>query len=244
MHLDDEQLQRAVHGELSPAHTLVRDHLDSCDACRLRVEQEAREEQRVFDLLRAIDRPAPDVSIAAIARRAHSRRSRRGIRVAALVLGLGVAGVAYAAPGSPLTALLRRLVASHDRAPRTRAAESSAVASEPTTGIAVAPGPRLTIQIIAGEGGALATVSLSDGSEVVVRAVGGNPSFSSDIDRLVVRNADDVRAFEIEIPRDAPSVEIRTGRGRVLLKTGSSVVADGPRDADGRYALRLGGPGR
>ena len=39
MHLDPEQLERTLHGELRPDDGLVREHLAECQECRLRVNE-------------------------------------------------------------------------------------------------------------------------------------------------------------------------------------------------------------
>jgi hypothetical protein len=236
MHLDDEQVQRTLHGELTAAHAGVREHLDRCDECRARVAHEAREERRLFEVLGAIDRPAPAVTIARVVARAGQRRRWR-TRVAAIVLGLAVTGVAYAAPGSPLPDLVKRLLGPSGGASRP-GPSSSRPTAEPVAGIAVVPGSRFTIELTSLERDAVATVSLTDGPEVVVRAFGGKPSFVSDVDRLEIRDGNDVRAIEIEIPRRAPSLEILWGNRQLLRKRGATVVAEGTRDAAGRYVMR------
>lgn len=240
MHLDDEQLQRLLHGELTPpAEALLRGHVVACEHCHSRVEQAAREEKRVLELLRTIDHPPPHASMLAIAARARGRRRRWGERAAAIIVALATAGVAYAAPGSPFPDLLRRLIASEERAPQAPAPVRPPPRPESTGGITVAPGDRFTIAFAATQAGGLATVSLTDGEDVAVRAVGGNPAFASDVDRLSIDNAKGDASFEIEIPRNAPWVEIRIGDRRVLLKTAARVQTDGRRDVEGRYVIRL-----
>jgi hypothetical protein len=237
MHLDDEQIQRVVHGELTPASASTREHLEDCIECRSRVQDEAREERRIFALLGAIDVPAPQVSLASIMPGARPSRPWWTARVAAMVLGLVGAGIAYAAPGSPLPAFLRHLVAGSAPTPRRLPPGPRPPEVKTVSGISVAPGARFSIDLTPGEVSGAATVSLWDGDEVVVRAIGGSPRYSSDIGRLVVRNAKDVSALQIEIPRTAPWVEIRAGDRRLFRKTGSTIVSRGTRDASGRYSM-------
>ena len=240
MHLDDEQIQRTLHNELTPAHSAAREHLESCAACRSRLAREIDEERRIFGLLEAADRPAPYVTLATIAARAE--RSRRGwrARVAAIVTGLAVAGVAYAAPGSPLPGLIRRALGLMSERPTanpvaTRQTETPSLTPDAVSGIAVTPGARFTIDVDAAD--ATATVSLTDGTEVVVRATGGQPSFVSDVGRLAVRNTSGVRRVEIEVPRKVRTFTLRVGERTVFSKNASSVVSEARRDASGRYVL-------
>jgi hypothetical protein len=118
------------------------------------------------------------------------------------------------------------------RAPSPEAARGQA-------GIAVAPGDRLTIAFAVEQSGGTATVSLTDGSDVVVRALGGTTTFTSEVDRLSIEHRGAPGCFEILIPRGAPSVEIRVGGRRSFLTEASRVETEYPRDAEGRYLLPL-----
>ncbi len=242
MHLDDERLQRVLHDDLDPAARVAAlEHLEVCEACRARLDDEAREEGRLFAALRAIDTPAP-MRVLALDGRSSWRR-RWWARVAAAVAGVAIAGIAYAAPGSPLPALLRRVTLSPRRTvPITN--PPPAPTPQPYAGIAVAPGPRLVIDVAAGADTATATVSLIDGGEVILRATGGRPLFQSDVDRVAIRNVEGVTALFIDIPRTALRVELRIGGARALLKEGPEVMTVGARDAAGRYVLPLGAAGR
>ena len=49
IHLDDERLQRLLHGELdTAAAAAARDHLAGCAACAARLDEAERDEQAVF----------------------------------------------------------------------------------------------------------------------------------------------------------------------------------------------------
>jgi hypothetical protein len=108
----------------------------------------------------------------------------------------------------------------------------------PGAGIAVTPGDRLTIRFLVEGDGALATLSLTDGDEAVVRAVAGAATFSSDVDRLSVRSAGPAR-FEVLIPRSAPWVDVLAGDTPVFRKRAAEVVAESEPGAGGRYGLKL-----
>jgi hypothetical protein len=237
MHLDDERMQRLLHDELAPpAWAVALEHLATCDSCRTRFDDESRMEARLFATLQAIDTPAP---LRLLDLDSRPRSGRRWLaRLGAAIGGLMIAGIAFAAPGSPLAGLLRRVTQST----RTVTAPSPSRAAEPeaNAGIAVAPGRRLTIDVAAGGGTAVATISLTDSGEVVVRAVGGRPSFTSGVDRVAIRNVDGITALFIDIPRTAPYVEVHVERTRVLVKRGLEVTTTGRLDDTGRYLVPLG----
>lgn len=236
MHLDDERMQRLMHDELEPAARAVAlEHLDTCDVCRARLEAEARAEQRLLTTLQAIDTPPP---LRMPQLDARPRTSRRWLaQLVAPIGGLAIAGIAFAAPGSPLPGLLRRVTQSTP----TVSAPSPPPAAEPATdaGIAVTPGRRLAIDVARGSGAAVATITLTDSGEVILRAIGGRPSFSSAVDRVAIRNVEGIAALFIHIPRTAPYVELRVDGTRVLVKDGPEIVTAARRDDAGRYALPL-----
>lgn len=235
MHLDDERMQRLLHDELAPpAQAVALEHLETCDTCRARLDDEARAEHRLFTTLQAIDTPPP---LRMPHFDARPRVSRRWLaQLVASIGGLAIAGIAFAAPGSPLPGLLRRVTQSTP----TVSAPSPPPAAEPATdaGIAVTPGRRLAIDVARGSA-AVATISLTDSREVILRAVGGRPSFSSGVDRVAIRNVDGVTALFIDIPRTAPYVELRVDGTRVLVKDGPEIATAARRDGAGRYALPL-----
>lgn len=239
MHLDNERLQRLLHGELAPvAEASVRDHLAICTDCRSRAMQAELEEERVFGLLRQVDHPPPSVDASAIAARAGRGTSPWARRAASVLLALAAAGVAYAAPGSPLPAWIVRMVAPMTPEPQQQM-RPNPEESDVAAGIAVAPGARLTILFTAEQADGLVRVSLVDRNDVAVRAVGGTAAFTSSVDRLSIENSGGSASFEIEIPRTAPWVEIRGGSRRLFLKDRSRVTAEGRQDADGSYVLEL-----
>ncbi|MFL5575813.1 MAG: hypothetical protein ACJ79S_07600 [Gemmatimonadaceae bacterium] len=241
MHLDEEQVQRLLHGELArPAETAVRDHVEACADCRWRVAEAQREETRVLELLRHLDDPPPRVNATAIAARARGSASGRAARRAAGILAaLALAGAAYAAPGSPLPRLIDRVVARVHPTQKRSAPVASARAPEVAAGIAVTPGDRFTILFSATRANGVATVSLTDGPDVAVRATAGTARFTSDVDRLLIESLSDSARFEIEVPRHAARVEMRVGSRRIFLKDGARVSADGRQDAAGRYRIPL-----
>ncbi|HZA99018.1 MAG TPA: zf-HC2 domain-containing protein [Gemmatimonadales bacterium] len=239
MHLAEEQIQRLLHGELSgSAAPEIQEHLAVCSECRNRVQEAEREDQWMIAQLAALDHPAPTLQAADIIRAARSSHPHGWGRWAAgIFLAAALAGGAYAAPGSPLPGVLARLLTSDGDTP-----SSVAPPPERTTaqaGVAVAPGKRLTISFRNGVPGDSAAISLSDRDEVVIQAQGGQSSFRSDSDRLIIDHRGDRAQFEILIPRSAPLVEVEMDGRRIFLKQGSGITGSVAADSLGRYVIPL-----
>jgi hypothetical protein len=187
-----------------------------------------REEAEVNAMLRHLDHPAPRVHADAIAALARRQRFGWGRWAAALLLGFGLGGAAYAAPGSPLPRWVESALATLGATEQT--ATSSDVASQPAqrgaSGVAVAPRQNLVIVFIEPLAESQVTVTLTDIGEVEVRALDGNVSLTSDIDRLLIDTRGASATFQIRIPRDAPRIEIRVGARRVFLKEGTQITTD------------------
>jgi hypothetical protein len=243
MHLDEEQVQRLLHGELGGvAEASARAHLESCSECRSRLAQAEQDERWVLERLRQLDHSPPPMSAKAIASRSPRRTREWGRLAAGILFALAVAGVAYAMPGSPLPRVLDRVIEwATNAVPQPRQGIRLPRVSGPPRGIAIAPGNRLVIEFTREPGNGIARVTLTDGSEVVVHADTGGATFTSDVDRLSIEQRGDSADFEIVIPRAAPLVEIRVGSRQVFLKEASRVTADGERDAQGRYLVPLSG---
>ncbi len=224
MHLDEELVQRLLHGELAPAaETPVREHLAECPDCRARVVAAGRAERTVHTLLAHLDHPPPRVDAGTLAARARARSPGWLRWAAGILLVAGLAGAAYAAPGSPVRgwvqAALQRIGGGPVAVPEAPGpAEPLEVGP---SGIAVAPGAGLLILFTSRQAEGEARVTLTDDAQVMVRALTGAVIFTSDVDRLVVENRGSSATFEIQIPRRAPRVEIRVDGIRMFLKDGS-----------------------
>jgi len=233
MHLEVEQIQRLLHGELdAPGEAAVRGHLAACADCRGQVEEAEREEALILGLLRRVDHAPPAVDAQALA--ASARRVVPGWArwAAGVLLSLAVAGVAYAAPGSPVPAWVDRVVG-------WVAGPAPATPEPQLAGVAVEPSARFTITFGAEQERGIAAVSLTDGSSIVARRLAGTATFTTGVDHLTIENGGSTADYEIELPRSAPWVEIRIGARRVLLKEGPRVITDALVDARGRYLLPL-----
>lgn len=241
MHLDEEQLQRLLHGELAAgAGRSLREHLSSCVECRERFRQAEQDEGEVHALLRLVDHPSPAVKAEAVlARAARANRGGWGRWAAGLLLAASAAGVAYAMPGSPLRDWARAILE-----PVGQSTQPEPPAVQELAGLAMAPGKALTVLFESAQQGGQVRVSLGDWTEVRVRAPVGAATFTSDAGRLVIDNQRAAATFEVDIPRDAPRVEIRVRGNRIFLKDGPRVVAEGLGDMRGSYLLPLSAPKR
>lgn len=241
-HLDEERVQRFLHGELEPTHdALEREHVASCASCRARVTDAQRDDAEVNALLGLLDHPIPRVSARTIVARARPRQNAWGRWAAGIVLVATLGGVAYAAPGSPLRQLIRQTAALLSGADDARRAtpEQRRGVTPSGAGIAVEPGRALLIQFTAHQRVGEVRVSLTDGAVVTVSAPNGAATFTSDVERLVVDNTGSAASFEIHIPRTAPRVEVRVGDVRLVLKNGDRIVAAAQADAAGTLRLPL-----
>jgi hypothetical protein len=238
MHLDAEQLELALDAGVRQGSE-TEQHLRTCSECQARLDQARREGAWIRERLGTLDHAPPPITARSVMTRAgRARRSWQRL-AASVILALAVAGAAYAAPGSPLPDLIRRVV--HGVAPTVRPGEAPPTPDvRPSqSGIDVAPGDRLIIEFASPEPGDTAIVSLGDGSEVTVRAAGGKTSFASEADRLVIRQSGAPARFEIRIPREALAVELKVGDRSILTKRSSMVTTDVEPDSAGRYLLPI-----
>ncbi len=247
MHLDDELVQRLVDGEVdATAVAGARAHLDQCAGCRALVERAAREEAELRTLLARVDDPAPRVAVEEVIGRASARTPEWLRRAAVIVAALGVAGIAYAVPGSPVPAWVGGLVArsgTGDGGVRPTLPTEPLQTPDPiTTGVAVAPGQSLVVQFASYQVEGRIRVSITDGVLAELRAIGGTVTFGSEVERLTVANQGSGADYEIAIPRGAPQVEIRIGDRLILRKQGDRLTAVAEADPDGRYLLPLQAP--
>jgi len=246
VHLDEEQLQRLLHGETLPrAERSSREHVAGCADCRRRLAEAEREESEMVALFRAMDSPPPPIRAEAVAARARmvAARAHRFAwlrRAASLLVAVGIAGAAYAMPGSPVRGWVDAIVRQIGGR-----SEPSAVAPVPSdsaagvSGISVLPGQRLLVLFKTAQDGGQIHVWLTDGPEVQVQAPVGAATFASGADQLLIENRGFPATFEIRIPRDAPWIEIRVGGDPVFRKQGPRVTTTGSASASGGYLLRL-----
>jgi hypothetical protein len=203
---------------------------------RARTQNAEREEAEISALLHHLDHAPPRIDASAVAAIARTPRIAWSRWAAAIVLALGAAGSALAASGWVRSALDGENDAPARPAPASASPEQP---DAPVAGIAVAPGSNLLILFSAVQAEGRASISLGDGSEVAVRVVGAAPPFTSDDGRLVIDNTSAAADFEIQVPSDAPRVEIRVAGRRVFLKEGAHVTADVIPDSRGVYIFSL-----
>lgn len=238
MHLDEEQIERLKDGELAPASAAVaRAHLAQCADCRQRLEQAEREEQQLVARLARLDHPAPaldpEVVISGI------RRPAPVLRWAAMVLlGLGIAGAAYAIPGSPLPGWLHRILAGGEAHPPAPVAPDTTTGVDPA-GIALDAGAPLVIEFPVPVPQGTAEVVLVEQPTVELRAPQGSATFSVASGRVVVQSASPGLRVGIAVPYAARRVEIRVAGRQLLLAEAGVVTTRSAPAGPGRYLLQL-----
>jgi hypothetical protein len=194
-----------------------------------------------------IDEPVPPVRAEAVALRAElmkaaSRTQRSSLlrRAAAFVLVAGIAGAAYAIPGSPLREWVHGITEKMAGRP-----ERGAVSRPVTTGvsgISVDAGQRLVILFTGNGLDGQVRVTLSDGAQVQVQAPPGSATFTSKSEYLLIGVKNPAASFDVRVPRSAPWVEIRAGENQLFLKEGQRISTSGPGSAGRSYVLRLTSP--
>lgn len=241
MHLDDERIERFVHGELpAPTRDQAARHLESCAECRNRVDQLFQEAEELKRLLRSVDHATPSVTAASLVARAEARASRLR-RAAIVVFSLGAAGAAWAAPGSPIPEWVSDLFRSDTEArvhPGEPAAPTDQDAAD-AAGIDVAPGRNLTVRIPEARRSGSVILTLSDAADLSIRTGPGEAAFTSDEDRVVVDLLTDSLDLSIAVPRHAPAVDVLIGGRLAFRKIGPRVIADGVPDGPERWVISL-----
>jgi len=205
----------------------------------------------IHELLASLDHPVPSISATAIAALAETRalaeagRRRTALRwAAAVLLTVGAAGVAVAAPGSPILRWVRALVEHVSGRGGHPTATPAAQGGEQTgmvgmAGIAVLPGDGFTISFTAVPAGGVALVSFGEREEILVQARPGAARFTTEPDRLRIEARSAADTFAIEIPRGAARVEIRAGGAGLLVAERGRVFPARAPDSLGRYQVSL-----
>ena len=242
MHLDEEQVQRLLHGELGrSAEASAREHVAGCPDCRRRLAVAEREEAEVYALLGGLDHAPPPVSADTIAAKARGQVFAWGRWAAGIIVAIGLASASYAIPGSPVRAWVGAVVdwVGGRSGPSSVNPPESGIPDRGVAGIAVAPGRTLLIVFTSPQAEGRVQVSLTDGADVGVRGPIGAATFTSDGDRLVIDNRGSSATFEIQIPRAAPRVEIQVGESSIFLKEGHRISTEQSTEPSGPYILPL-----
>jgi hypothetical protein len=245
VHLDDAHIQSLLDRELEPRdEDAAQAHLRGCAVCRGRADEARREGLQIAAFLETLDARLPRIDATTIMARADAtpRRARARFadlrKAAAILLVVGLAGAVYAFPGSPVRTWVRDVVRRMAPKPNPPVERSQ---PRPEAGISILPEERLVIlfRLGAARGNGLASLSLTDASDVQVHAPPGAATFSSSPGRLEIEVRDVSAPFVVEVPRSAPWVEIREDETTLFLKTGSRITTEGPAQSGDRYTLRL-----
>lgn len=190
------------------------------------MRDDERDQDDINLLLERLDHPMPGVAVEQVIARTRVKRSRWVKWAAGILLFVGLGGVAYAVPGSPLRGWIEAVVDGiiGEKNPPNGVVDSPVGGHETALpGIAVDPGSGLRIVFTHAVDSAVAHVSLIDGDQVTVRAPGNVATFTAGVGELIVDNSPAPVIYEIGIPRHVPRVEITVEGRRVLLKEGEKV---------------------
>ncbi|HXV13689.1 MAG TPA: zf-HC2 domain-containing protein, partial [Candidatus Krumholzibacteria bacterium] len=184
MHLSEENIQRFLHGELDArSREALSAHVAGCDRCARQLAEAEREEHEIFDLLGRLDHEPPRVDATSIAR-GRGALAVWGRRAAVFVAAAALAGAAYAIPGSPLPAVFEKVAQWIAREPSTPQSGESVDSLRVASGIAVPARERFALEFVAEQTRGAVALSLTDGSNVAVRAFGDTVTFTTDAGRL------------------------------------------------------------
>jgi len=245
MHLNDDQIQRWLHDELDArSREMVSTHAATCEACARRISDARDEEAEILQLLGTLDHPVPRSDAASFVP-TRSAWASWGRRAAIFAAAVALAGAAYAIPGSPLRIWVKQVAERIAGADAPSPDEKAPATNAPvTSGIAVPVQERFEIDFVAEQATGAVALSLTDGPNIVVRAIGGTAAFTADAERLTVDNRTSTADYEIEIPRAASWVEIHVGARHVVVKDGARFAEGLGSDPSGRPRLSLAPPDR
>lgn len=231
MHLDEETLQRLLHGELAgPGESRARSHLASCRECVRRLEEAAREEDRIFGLLEELDHALPATGPESILPAGPAPERWRSRIAAGIAFLLVVGGIAVAVPGSPVREWVRGALRG-DQPPAS--VEAGPTGEESVAGVSVDPGESIEVAFEESQERGRILVRLVRAPELQVRIHGPSPGIRVHPDRIVVANAGSAASYEILVPESAPRMRVRVGPRVLLEKAGGEVRAPTPRSEEG-----------
>jgi hypothetical protein len=224
MHLSEAVIEQHLHGELSADGRMQTErHLADCDACRERLGAAQRADDLVSGVLAHLDRPLPPMHIREVT--AAAQRRTPWMRLAAsIALLVGLVGLSYALPGSPVRTWLDRTL---NRGSSRAAATAVQVAPTRETmpaGIAVPAQTRFQIDFVDRQRSGSMHIRLVEDPFVTVRTSDAQVRFTAQTDRLIVSNAGSAADFEIAIPANLASASVRIAGRTIFSKTGDRIV--------------------
>lgn len=205
-----------------------------------REERDVAELAELGELFRSLDRPLPAVAVEDVVRRAR-RGPRAALRVAAVLAAvLGLAGIAYALPGSPVRPWAARWIgrAESPSRPGDGVMPRDAGPGAQGGGLLLDPAEPLLLRLRPGSTGHL-RIRVTRAGALALRMTAGVGRFTSEPASLHV-GLGAADTLELTVPADAGRVEVTHG-GRVLFrKQGERVDAALPTLAEGIYGIDLG----
>jgi hypothetical protein len=239
LHLDDESIERLLHGELGPdREASARSHLATCPPCEARLKESRALESRLFGLLGNLDHEAPEIDWDAVLRFPTPRRKTHTRIAASIAFLLLAGGILYALPESPVPGWIDRLLgrdALETPAPgeRFRSERDTAV-----SGLTVRPAGDFEIVFEASQASGTIRLRFLRTPNLEFRVVGSPVELESGPDRLTVSNARSRSSYEILVP-ESSSIRVRVAGEDVFVTRGVEVQEGGLPDPAGFYVLDL-----
>jgi anti-sigma factor RsiW len=242
LHLDDESLERLLHGELDPdREESVRSHLATCPLCEARLKESRALESRLFGLLGKLAHDAPEIDWDWV-RHAPTSRRNAGSRIAASIAFLLLAGgILYALPESPVRGWIDRLLGENAPEAPVPGDRFGSERDAAVSGLSVRPAGAFEIVFEASQASGTIRLRLVRTPDLQIRVLGSPVQLESGPDRVTVSNASSRSSYEILVPESASSILVRVEGEDVFVTRRGEVQGAGHPDSAGFYVLDLAG---
>jgi hypothetical protein len=111
------------------------------------------------------------------------------------------------------------------------------------SGLSIRPIAPFEIVFAGAQASGAVLVALSDAREVEIRVLGDPVGLESGPDRIAVANLGSRSSYAIRLPKAGPTITVRVGESRVLVKSGLGIETSAPRSRTGEYRIDLARPG-
>ena len=240
MHLDAEQIERLLSGELSEQRLRAqRDHLARCDACAEAYEEAARRDTEIAALLRRIDHTPPRIDPAVLQRRARRRVMRSRLAAAGIVIFLAV-GAASAMPGSPIRSWISSMTGRGDEGTALPGGVQATDSARIPSGVSVPATDGFELVFETMQEAGLVTVILADEPEVSIRSDDAGVGYAIEPWGVRVMNGGSVASYQVVVPSEVQDFSIRVESTTVFRKRGRSIETSVKPDSAGRYIIDFG----
>ena len=201
----------------------------------MRDSSQQSSDEELSALFRSIDHPAPALRAERVMALSRARRVRRSTFLAAATVLLAASVATAAVPGSPVRALIDRVLA--PRAARVRAGappRAQAADDAVARGIAFVPEHGARVAFASAQPMGSLRVRLTSGASLRITQTSADrdAQFALTPDGVSVSNAGSTASYEILIPASIAEAHIHIGGKSVYSKTGAELSCDGTLDPE------------